>query len=1291
MFNIISSTVIVLSTIMISFATSQVVPSPCVNKFGNVSNNIPCQCGESICDEILFNPSGGDPRSCDPKLYAPYCYHGNLTGSVRGTCTPYGISSKAVGIYARPRTHCSKHQNMQSLTTSSKCKAAVEFLVENPIQAGSWSAPSPQGCYSRKLDNWQFFADGTPDLQTNDCYDLQRSYFCAVGIPCENNDGTQTNINNCLCGSDEGEQGLTKCDATTGRMCKKATAQCGCSAGSYSNGNKCIQCPAGKSSSLPFLLSNNCKSCQGGQYSAFDGQSDCTNCGAGRYLEETGQIDSSKCKACPKGRHSSAPIAQYEFYCVACAGGKFSTTIAATSSSNCENCNAGRFSESEGEIASSSCKNCPSGKSSIAGERSCSGGVTCDANTYYSGGVCQPCPSGHYCDGGTVATACDPGTYCINAVAINCQVGRFGTKAQQIKENDACLFCRIGQYQNIVGQTSCKRCPVGKYGSELGGSDLDRTCLNCPIGNTCSVEGQQPRKCLAGTYMDQVESFLEKCKECPLNTYSKLIGATNLSHCISCGTDINGKILATIATGSSSKQQCKAIDFSCPHNTSSSAKRPIGSGSQTICEDCPRGFHGNGAGTECHMCVAGTFQNLPGQRQCKVCTSMLCLASPGATTDVEISKITVSNSASDTQTFSLIVPMDHDTAVRKESNESIHTLESERIIDGLPAIVTVPIYSVFFVLIVFILGSHRFCPKCFKEFDLAFANIHYIDDTHALRRMDSRLGASMTLILPLIAIICGVRVFGEDNQLFSNGLKPDVVINDLPIIGYKMLNISVETQGFVSSPSQDFDCGDSTNGITLVDSDSISTHLECSTHATNTKVFTSTDLVMCHALFVCSVNDGFRGSENMFVELPKAFQTTRWQVNPSPWNGIKTVISHVLSPGNGSLLRGSIENPSVLNFAALRSKLVDVVSPNPDYGLQITWDSTKRQNSENSPVLDRHVVAFRFIVDTNIYVSEISIKLDDLTRFGTVLTLMLTVVAVLKVVKLVMEVAIDTTIEVTAGEGELPKDVKRRKIVLEEQIMTRAGSRMSMTSTIKSMSMSNDSEIYKKNVKTRKIHSYNKSISMSDDPDIYKKQKKKVELNSSPEIEMTALSICDAEDINVDIVDSDRSAATGSDELQKYSHWNKLRSAVKVTREFKQNAKQKKRTRRLSNVLKARRESEVKESDKTNDSTSTNCRGKRKTRRTSVVTIQQDDGSSYFYDDPDLGGTGQTSWIREELEVLDKGVEEQSAKPNMKAKMRSQQNQIDLQKKEIERMKLQNAAMNRKIDLLMKTNNKVSL
>ena len=42
-----------------------------------------------------------------------------------------------------------------------------------------------------------------------------------------------------------------------------------------------------------------------------------------------------------------------------------------------------------------------------------------------------------------------------------------------------------------------------------------------------------------------------------------------------------------------------------------------------------------------------------------------------------------------------------------------------------------------------------------------------------------------------------------------------------------------------------------------------------------------------------------------------------------------------------------------------------------------------------------------------------------------------------------------------------------------------------------------------------------------------------------------------------------------------------------------------------------------------------------------MVAIQQDDGSSYFYDDPDLGGTGETSWTREELDVLDEGEEEE--------------------------------------------------
>jgi ribosomal protein L15 len=50
-------------------------------------------------------------------------------------------------------------------------------------------------------------------------------------------------------------------------------------------------------------------------------------------------------------------------------------------------------------------------------------------------------------------------------------------------------------------------------------------------------------------------------------------------------------------------------------------------------------------------------------------------------------------------------------------------------------------------------------------------------------------------------------------------------------------------------------------------------------------------------------------------------------------------------------------------------------------------------------------------------------------------------------------------------------------------------------------------------------------------------------------------------------------------------------------------------------------------------------RGK-KSRRTSVVQVKQEDGTAYYYDDPELGGTGNTAWAKEELEVLDENEEE---------------------------------------------------
>ena len=43
---------------------------------------------------------------------------------------------------------------------------------------------------------------------------------------------------------------------------------------------------------------------------------------------------------------------------------------------------------------------------------------------------------------------------------------------------------------------------------------------------------------------------------------------------------------------------------------------------------------------------------------------------------------------------------------------------------------------------------------------------------------------------------------------------------------------------------------------------------------------------------------------------------------------------------------------------------------------------------------------------------------------------------------------------------------------------------------------------------------------------------------------------------------------------------------------------------------------------------------RKKTKRSSVVAIEQENGPKYYYDDPSLGGTGATAWLRDELEAL---------------------------------------------------------
>ena len=94
----------------------------------------------------------------------------------------------------------------------------------------------------------------------------------------------------------------------------------------------------------------------------------------------------------------------------------------------------------------------------------------------------------------------------------------------------------------------------------------------------------------------------------------------------------------------------------------------------------------------------------------------------------------------------------------------------------------------------------------------------------------------------------------------------------------------------------------------------------------------------------------------------------------------------------------------------LRSKQINnvVAGAAPECGLQLGWGGTGPQTLPLAAKdAGTHDVAFRFAVNGNVYVSELSEKVDLATRLGTVLTLLLSAMSALRVVKTLSQFAID--------------------------------------------------------------------------------------------------------------------------------------------------------------------------------------------------------------------------------------------------------------------------------------------
>jgi hypothetical protein len=178
------------------------------------------------------------------------------------------------------------------------------------------------------------------------------------------------------------------------------------------------------------------------------------------------------------------------------------------------------------------------------------------------------------------------------------------------------------------------------------------------------------------------------------------------------------------------------------------------------------------------------------------------------------------------------------------------------------------------------------------------------------------------------------------------------------------------------------------------------------------------------------------------------FRSIKWSVQPDAWNKLDIVsnVTHTLMDRT-KIFTGTQADPTKLNFGLTRTRYRDLRGGNDDttteriYGLQLSWLGETKQlsNSGDADTSDgRHHVVFALKVQESVFVSERLDKVNLQTRLGTVLTLMLSAIGIMRVVKAFLELLIDVCLVRRAKKTgqDTPSDVDRRLYILNEKFLT---------------------------------------------------------------------------------------------------------------------------------------------------------------------------------------------------------------------------------------------------------------
>eukprot|EP01022_Parablepharisma_sp_SALTPOND_P023128 TRINITY_DN47_c0_g6_i1.p1 TRINITY_DN47_c0_g6~~TRINITY_DN47_c0_g6_i1.p1 ORF type:complete len:4331 (-),score=484.04 TRINITY_DN47_c0_g6_i1:2741-15733(-) len=488
-----------------------------------------------------------------------------------------------------------------------------------------------------------------------------------------------------------------------GQKCPKGSVEAkDCPAGTYQDSEgqgDCIPCPRGffcTSKSTGFDTSQDCPAghycpegtksstehpCPEGTYNpnmnAFD-VAQCIKCDPGHYCSGTGRTvvgpkcdpgyycilgasvkdpDDSTGKPCPIGYYCEEGAS----YPAPCSPGRACTTT--KMSADGIQCDGGYYCTlaakktnptiaAEGGGACGPGYYCPPGSSAPI---PCPAGTYSNANLNSHESQCTPCDDGYYCDAPAATDkkgTCSEGFYCKKAVGAVIGFITAEPEDHQCPEGYKCpagtldkIPCPNNQYQDIIGQATCKDCPPGywcdpdekhrcrpdlelksfyctggkrayelcadgKYNVQEGSSTID-DCLKCPAGKYCpqNPTGGEAKMnmCPAGRYCPE-GSGSSKGNICDIGYYCPQGSAEQYKCSPGRYCDVQGLSDADLTT--------RPCDEGYYCISGASTKTPT---DNFTGKKCPPGYYCPSGTAEPVACPPGTYRDIEGGTKLEDC------------------------------------------------------------------------------------------------------------------------------------------------------------------------------------------------------------------------------------------------------------------------------------------------------------------------------------------------------------------------------------------------------------------------------------------------------------------------------------------------------------------------------------------------------------------------------------------------------------------------------------------------------------------------------------------------